>query len=453
MPYISNTGEQRKEMLAEIGVADFESLLDAVPADVRSGELRLPEGLSEMETLEKLRALAARNTVFPPGKMFAGGGIYNHYIPPVSAQLSTRSEFVTAYTPYQPEVSQGLLQTIFEYQTYISEITGLPVSNASSYDGASACADALNIARCATKRRKVIVSNHLHPHHIETFDTYNVGWKMERIPLPYKDSEHFEIDSEKLRELLSGGDVACVAVEIPNFYGCFEKGISKLAGICSEYKTLLAIGYYPFCAAHVKRPGDFGADIAYGEGQPLGIPMGWGGPALGFLSCTKDLVRFLPGRLIGKTVDETGKTAYVMTLQAREQHIRRDKANSSICTNQALMALTATIYLSSIGKEGFREVGALESGAAHYLEAKLTAIDGITNANPGSEFFNEFTIKLDCKDCASVFDRLVARGFLPGIRLSDFGGAANMWLIATTEQHKKEDLDEFAAAIAEEVAK
>lgn len=453
MPYISNTNEQRREMLSIIGVDDFEQLLDLVPAETRSGILALPDGLSEMETLEKLRELASKNTVFPPGKMFAGGGIYNHYIPPVSAQLATRSEFVTAYTPYQPEVSQGLLQTIFEYQTYISEITGLPVSNASSYDGASACADAINIARCATKRSKVVVSNHLHPHHIETFDSYNIGWKMERISLPYKNSENFEIDADKLRELLSGGDVACVVVEIPNFYGCFEKGISKLAEICREKKTLLAIGYYPFCAAHVKRPGDFGADIAYGEGQPLGIPMGWGGPALGFLACTKDLVRFLPGRLIGKTVDETGKTAYVMTLQAREQHIRRDKANSSICTNQALMALTATVYLSSIGKEGFREVGALSSAAAHYLELKLTAIDGITNANPGSEFFNEFTIKLNNKDCDAVFRRLIDRGILPGIRLSDFGGDSSMWLIATTEQHKLEDLDEFAAALAEEVAK
>lgn len=453
MPYISNTEEQRCEMLRVIGVSGFEELLDAIPLETRSDRLSLPDGLSEMETLEAMRSLASKNTVFPPGRMFAGGGIYNHYIPPVVAQLSTRSEFVTAYTPYQPEVSQGLLQTIFEYQTYISEITGLPVSNASSYDGASACADAINIARCATKRRKVIVSPHLHPQHIETFDTYNIGWRMERIPLPYLDGGRFEIDVEKLREMLSAGDVACVVLQVPNFYGCFEAGLAKISEICGEKKTLLAISYYPFCAAHTKRPGDFGADIAYGEGQALGIPMGWGGPALGFLACTKDLVRFLPGRLIGKTTDETGKTAYVMTLQAREQHIRRDKANSSICTNQALMALTATIYLSAIGREGFREVGKLASGAAHYLEAKLAAIPGISNANPGSEFFNEFTIEFSLQDTQAVYGRLIERGFLPGIPLSIFGGDGNKWLIATTEQHKQEDLDAFAAALAEEVAK
>ncbi len=453
MPYISNTEEQRLEMLKAIGVDSFEDLLTAIPPETRQRETNLPPGLSEMEVMEHLRDLASRNRVFPAAKMFAGAGIYNHYIPPVVAQISSRSEFVTAYTPYQPEVSQGLLQTIFEYQTYVCELTGLDISNASSYDGATACTDAVSIARSATRRNKVIMSSNIHPHYKQVFDTYNIGWKMDKFELPYINQENFEIDTERLCELLVNKDVACVVVTIPNFYGCFEKGISLLSETCRNYGTLLAIGMYPFISGFVKRPGELGADIAFGEGQPLGIPMNFGGPGLGFLSVKKDLVRFLPGRLIGKTTDENGKVAYVMTLQAREQHIRREKANSSICTNSALMALTATIFLSSIGKEGFREIGQLSCGAAHVLSNLLTAIPSITLAYPNAPFFNEFAIEIDCVNPLDVYQRMLERGILPGVPLSFFGGDEHVWLIATTEQHKLDDLKEFAEILAEEVSK
>ncbi|MEP0814006.1 MAG: aminomethyl-transferring glycine dehydrogenase subunit GcvPA [bacterium] len=451
MPYIANTDAQRAEMLAAIGVGSFEELLDGVPRATRADRFNLPDGLAEQDVMKRVRRLAGKNAVFAPGRMYAGAGIYNHYIPPVVAQLAARSEFVTAYTPYQPEVSQGLLQTIFEYQTYICELTGLDISNASTYDGAVGCADAVNIARAATKRGAAIISPNIHPHSIDVVRTYNIGWKMEIGKLPYSNS--FEIDLKTLDTRLAKKDVACVVVQMPNFYGYFETGLSKLGEICKKHGTLLAVGWYPFCAPFVARPGDIGADIAFGEGQPLGIPMGFGGPALGFLACRSDLVRFLPGRLIGKTEDANGKTAYVMTLQAREQHIRRDKATSSICTNQALMALTSTIYLSSLGKQGFREVGELESAAAKYLEKELTKIRGVDNAFPGAPFFNEFTIDITETDSQALFNRLVERDFLPGVPLANFGGDWNRWLIAATEQHTKEDIDEFVRAFAEEVSK
>jgi len=453
MPYISNTDEQRKSMLAAIGIESFEELLDSIPAETRIDSLNLPDGLSEMETLAEMGKLAAKNTTFRAGRIFAGGGIYNHYIPPVVSQLASRSEFVTAYTPYQSEVSQGLLQTIFEYQTYICELTGLEVSNASSYGGASACADAVSIARTATKRKKAVISPNIHPHYRETFDTYNLGWEMDVLDLPYRADAGFVLDAVEIEKMLAGDDVACVVVQIPNFYGCFEGGLSALAEICHSHGTLLAIGVYPFCAGWVKRPGDLGADIAFGEGQSLGIPMGFGGPGLGFLATKKKLVRFLPGRLIGKTTDENGRNAYVMTLQAREQHIRRGKANSSICTNSALMALTATIYLSSIGKEGFKEVGALSSGGAHYLAESLCKLDHVSLAFPDAQFFNEFVIKIENDDPDRIFDGMIEKGVLPGIPLSMFGGSKDRWLVAVTEQNTEEDLEFYVNALKSEVAK
>jgi glycine dehydrogenase subunit 1 len=453
MPYISNTEEQRDDMLKAIGVESYEELLVSIPSETRLKDMNLPTGMYEMEALEHLRNLASKNTVFPPGQMFAGAGVYNHYIPPIVSQLSTRSEFVTAYTPYQPEVSQGLLQTIFEYQTYICELTGLDISNASSYDGATACTDAVNIARSSTRRSKVVFSPNVHPHCRQVFETYNIGWKMETLELPYSNKDTFEIDVSKLDIMLANKDVACVVVAIPNFYGCFEKGLALLSDVCHKYGTLLAIGIYPFVVGFIKRPGELGADIAFGEGQPLGIPLNFGGPSLGFLAVKKDFVRFLPGRLIGKTTDENGKIAYVMTLQAREQHIRREKANSSICTNSALMALTATIFLSSVGKEGFKEIGRLSSGAAHALADMLKKISNIELAYPDVEFFNEFTIRINHIDAEDLYRRMISRGILPGVPLSNFNGDSRLWLIATTEQHKLEDLKKCASILSEEVSK
>jgi glycine dehydrogenase subunit 1 len=460
MPYIVNTDAERGEMLKVIGAGSFEDLLVDIPKDVRISKHDLPPGGDELTVTRRMDAIAAATASFAPERSFAGGGLYRHFIPAVVPALVGRSEFVTAYTPYQPEISQGMLQAIFEYQSYICMLTGMEVSNASSYDGATALADAALMARHITKRTRFVVSPHLHPHYIDTLATYNAGLqtRIDKVPYAY----HFAVDLVRLEAELEKGDVAAVVLPLVNFFGCFEAGLESVAEIAHRKGALLIVAIAdPFVLALAKSPGEIGADIAIGEGQALGLPVGYGGPLLGFIAARMANARQMPGRIVGRTTDEHGKTAYVLTLQAREQHIRREKATSNICTNEALMALTATVYLGAIGGAGFDTIAHACLNNAHYAYERLTQIPKVSAPFATSKFFDEFVLKIDVRDFERLYRNLTETGFLPGWRLDDAHGTLGLkgelnfkkcLLLAFTDMNTKESIDAFTDALAKEAA-
>ena len=434
--YVPSTREQRQEMLQAIGLSDYRELYRDVPESMYlDRSLDLPEGKSELEVSRILTAMARKNRVYDT--VLRGAGSYDHYIPSIVKQIPAKEEFLTAYTPYQAEISQGVLQSIFEYQTEICELTGMDVSNASVYDGATAAAEAAAMAR-DRKRRVTLVSAAAHPDVINTIRTYSYGTNDEIKLIPVKNGK---TDMDAMKDLL-GPEVASVYVQQPNFYGLFEDA-ETIAASVHDAGALFILGCNPITLGIMKTPRDMGADIAVGEGQPLGLPMGFGGPYLGFMATTQKYMRRLPGRIVGETTDNAGNRAYVLSLQAREQHIRREKAGSNICSNEALCALTASVYLAAMGPDGLAEAARSSMAKAHYLCAELCKLPGVKQRFEG-EFFHEFL--LDMPKADDVLAALDEKNILGGLPYED----GVLWCV--TEKASKETLDEVVSVVKEVLA-
>lgn len=435
--YVPSTAQERQEMLASIGLCSIDELFSHIPDSLKlKGELNLPSGKSELEVCRTMEHIAAQNIVFD--SIFRGAGAYDHYIPAIVKSVTGKEEFVTAYTPYQAEISQGVLQSIFEYQTMICELTGMDVSNASVYDGATAAAEAVNMC-CERSRNVVFCSAAAHPDTIEVVKTYCWASGHEFVLVPAKDGK---TDWNSIVPQLDKKTTACLYIQSPNFFGQIED-VQQAAEAVHAVGAKLIMGCNPIALGLYKTPAELGADIAVGEGQPLGMPLSFGGPYLGFMATTKAMMRKLPGRIVGETTDVDGKRAFVLTLQAREQHIRREKASSNICSNQALCAMTAAVYLAAVGPEGLKQVANLCYQKAHYLMQQLTAIPGITLRYQGP-FFHEFVT--DQGDANRILLKLEQEGILGGLPLSD-GGI--LW--CATEKNSKEDIDRMVGIIRKEL--
>ncbi len=429
-PYFPHTAEDIRQMLERIGVKSLDDLYSDVPADfLFKGEYDLPDAKSEQEVRDWFEKLAALN---PKLKVFVGEGSYDHYSPAVIPNLLSRSEFLTAYTPYQCEISQGTLRYIFEYQTMICNLTGLDVSNASMYDGPTAAAEAMRMAvACAKKKNTVLVSKGLLPNVLEVIRTYAkyYGTTIEEIAL-----EGGQTSLSSLKALLAGGDVAGAIVPSINRYGIIED-LTGFAEALHDAGAVLAEYCDPSALAAVKSPAEWGADIAVGDGQSLGIPMTLGGPSVGFMACKKDYMRKLPGRIVGQTVDSEGRRSFVLTLQAREQHIRREKATSNICSNESLMALYVTIYLSLMGPQGMREVNEKSYAGAHYLYEELLKTGKFEPVFPDKPFLKEFVLR-PLVDLDALQKKLYQAGFFAALKTEE--GYASF---CVTEKRSKEDID------------
>ncbi len=449
MTYIPHTESDREAMLKAVGVKRLEDLFQDVPARRRFPQLNLPEALSEMEVLEELQHIASANENTRELASFLGAGAYNHYIPAAVDSLLRRGEFYTAYTPYQPEISQGTLQAIFEYQSLVASLTGMEVCNASHYDGATAVAEAVSMAfaQYRGKRCKVVVSPALNPQYRETMRTYSPDEAIQFVGDGAENGDPLASKPESLIPLIDL-NTALVIVQYPDFFGRIYD-LSAVAKAAHEAGALLCVAVYPTALGLLTPPGEFGADIVTGEGQPLGIPLSYGGPYLGLFATRKEYVRKMAGRLVGETLDDRGQKEYVLTLTAREQHIRREKATSNICTNQGLMALASTIYMSLLGKIGLRKVAELCYHKAHYAADRLSSIPDFSLAS-SEEFFNEFV--LHCPQPVSeINDHLLEHGILGGYDLSQAYGPKmkNEMLIAVTEMNKRDDIDLLADTLVE----
>lgn len=429
--YVPNTDAQKQAMLSAIGVGAVEELFAAVPREMLVDSLDLPEGLSELSVRQKVTAMARKNRVYDT--VLRGAGAYRHFIPAVVKSVTSREELVTAYTPYQAEISQGILQSIFEYQTMICALTGMDVSNASVYDGSTAAAEALAMCR-DRKRTKAYASACADPQTIETMKTYCFGSNMELEVIPEKDGR---TDLEALKAAL-GTDAACFYLQQPNFYGNMED--ARTAGeIVHAAGAKYIMGCNPIALAVMETPAACGADVAVGEAQPLGLDVAFGGPYLGYMAATKAMFRKLPGRIVGQTHDVDGNVGYVLTLTAREQHIRREKASSNICSNQALCAFTAGVYLTAMGADGLKQAATLSMSKAHYFAAELEKI-GLPRVHTG-EYFHEFVTKCDHPE--KVLKALDENGILGGLPVE--GGI--LWCV--TELVSKAELDRAVAIIKE----
>lgn len=429
MKYFPHTQEDIEQMLAAAGLKSMDDLYAEIPEQLLfNREFALPEAMSEVEIRKFMDTLGKKNSQLV---CFAGAGVEDHYSPSIISPIISRGEFLTAYTPYQPEISQGTLQYIFEYQSMICELTGMDVTNASMYDGCTATAEAVMMCVAAAKKRnKVLVSATLNPKVRRVVETYS---KYKGIVVETVAEKDGVTDLNDLNSKLSAGDVAGVVLAQPNFYGIIED-YSGVAQMCHDNKALMVMNANPSALAVLKTPAEWGADIACGDGQSLGIPMNYGGPYVGYLACTNSLVRKLPGRIVGSTTDVDGKRAFVLTLQAREQHIRREKANSNICSNQSLMALYVTIYMSLMGHKGLKEVNKRSYAGAHYLAEQLVATGKCSMAFD-KPFLNEFAVKTTV--CPKAIQAaLLEKGILGGVRIAD-----NMLLFCVTEQRTKAEID------------
>ena len=434
--YVPSTEAERREMLKAIGLTDYRELYRDVPEKMYLDEpLNIPEGMSELEVSNAISAMAAKNKVFKT--VLRGAGAYDHYIPSIVKYIPTKEEFLTAYTPYQAEMSQGVLQSIFEYQTMICELTGMDVSNASVYDGATAAGEAAAMCR-DRKRRVTLVSGASHPDTINTVRTYCYGTGDEMRIVPMKDGK---TDLAALREMLTE-DVASVYIQQPSFFGQLEDA-TVIGEMVHAAGAMYIMGCNPIALAIMKTPKDCGADIAVGEGQPLGMPLSYGGPYLGFMATLTKHMRKLPGRIVGQTTDSKGDTAYVLSLQAREQHIRREKASSNICSNQALCAFTAGLYMATMGPDGMAEAANQSMAKAHYLAAKLCEIPGVILKYKGG-FFHEFVTEMPRQD--EVLKALEDADILGGLPVE--GGI--MW--CATEKVTKAQLDKAIEVVKEVLA-
>jgi glycine dehydrogenase subunit 1 len=441
--YVSATSDDRREMLAAIGVSSIEELFADIPQALRLGrELALDAGLSEQEVYDELRALAARNSSTEDEVSFLGGGMYDHYVPSLIDSIILRSEFLTPYTPYQPEISQGGLQAMFEYQTAISELTALPVSNASVYEGPSAVAAAGYVAKLHNGRRRFVISRGVHPHSRETLRTLAHGYGMEVLEAELQ-------DGVTARPPLDG-DVSALIVQQPNFLGAVED-VEPLATAAADVGALTICACDPLPLALLRPPGECGADLAVGEGQTLGNRLDFGGPSFGFFAATDELMRKLPGRIAGETQDVDGKRGFVLTLQTREQHIRRERATSNICTSQALNALAGVIYLSWLGRQGIVELAELMLQRTAYARERLAAVDGVTLLHT-QPVVREFAVALDAP-VGRVRERCLADGINPGYALGrDYPEHADGLLIAITERRTKADIDRLVDALGAAIA-
>lgn len=441
--YISNTPEDIRKMLAAIGVARFEDLIAEVPEGLRvKGLLKLPAALSEYEVEKLLSKMSGRN--YDPSSMvsFLGAGVYDHVIPSLVDFVISRPEFYTAYTPYQPEVSQGTLTAIYEYQSLVAELMDMDVSNASLYDAGSALGEAVHVARDLTLRHRILVSETLHPYHTQVMRTYASGLDVPVETVPSKDGV---MDIQALDAMLKE-DVAAVIISHPNFFGMLES-VFEISEKVHAAGAFLVVAVDPISMGILAPPGSYSADVAVAEGQSLGLAQGFGGPYLGVFTCKKEHVRRLPGRLIGRTVDTEGKQGFVMTLQTREQHIRREKATSNICTNEALCALASVVFLSVVGKEGLKEMANLSLQKAHYLAERLGKLAGYEIAFRGP-FFKEFTLKTK-RPASEIVHGMLEHGFLAGVDLGRFNEAwSNLLLVAVTEKRTKQEMDAFVEALA-----
>ena len=445
--YTSATDADREAMLAAIGAGSVGELFDGIPDGVKLDRaLELEAGLSEHDVYERLRALAARNVDAEREVSFLGAGMYDHYVPAIVDAITSRSEFLTPYTPYQPEISQGGLQAMFEFQTAISELTGLPVSNAALYEGPSSVASAAYLAIQVTGRKKLVASRGVHPHSRESLATYGAGY----------DSELVEVGLEAgLTEAAALADAideetAAVFLQQPNFLGAIED-VEALGAAAKEKGALLIVACDPIALSILKPPGECGVDVAVGEGQPLGNRLDFGGPSFGFFAATEEHVRRMPGRIAGETTDADGRRGFVLTLQTREQHIRREKATHNICTAQALNALAGVIYLSWLGKQGFRELGELLVRRTAYAREALTAIDGVQPLHE-APVVREFALELDAP-VDRVLELCAERGIGAGYALGrDYPELEDGLLVALTERRGREDIDRFAEVLAEAMA-
>ncbi len=432
--YIPSTKTERDEMLRDAGLSDINELYADIPGSVRiKGPLNLPEGLSELEVRRRMTEIAGQNHVF--SNILRGAGAYDHYIPSIVKSVTSKEEFVTAYTPYQAELSQGILQSIFEYQTMICALTGMDVSNASVYDGSTAAAEAA--AMCIRgKHRITLVSEAAHPDTISVVRTYCFGTDNEVRIVPLKDGR---TDINALRSML-GDETASVYIQQPNFYGLIEDA-SEIGNLVHASGAKFIMGCNPMCISIMNTPAECGADIAVGEGQPLGMALSYGGPYLGFMAAGKDMMRNLPGRIVGQTADTDGNRAFVLTLQAREQHIRREKASSNICSNQALCALTAAVYMSVMGPDGIRSAAEQSMSKAHYFAESLCKIKGISMSHTGC-YFHEFVTQIPV-DSALILEKLAKADILGGLPVED----GILWCV--TEKISREKLDEAASIVKE----
>ena len=430
--YIPNSAAEERAMLDSLGLSSATQLFDHLPEAVRLNGLDIPEGRSELEVREAVEAMAEKNKRFR--SIFRGAGAYNHYIPSIVKSVTSKKEFVTAYTPYQAEISQGVLQSIFEYQTMICELTGMDVSNASVYDGAVAAAEA--IVMCQERKRiRAVVSGAVNPQVRTVIQTYCESHK---IPLEILPTVDGLTDPAALMAALKADD-ACVYFQQPNFYGLIENG-EALVAAAHAVGAKAIVGVDPISLGLLKTPGEYGADIAVGEGQSLGLPMGFGGPYLGFMASTQAMMRRLPGRIVGQTVDAKGNRAFVLTLQAREQHIRREKATSSICSNEALCAMTASVYLATVGPDGLAQCARQCLNNAHYAAAEISKIPGFS-LRYSAPFYQEFVT--ECPNSEEVLNTLARNGILGGLPVE--GGI--LWCV--TEMNNKGQIDALVELLKE----
>jgi len=443
--YLPNTDAEIKLMLDEIGASNIGELFSPIPEKVRfSGELNIPKGMTEQELDKHMEKLSKMNISMEDMICFRGAGAYDHYIPVVVNALASRSEFYTAYTPYQAEISQGVLQAIFEFQTMVCELTGMEASNASMYDGSSSTAEACTIALVnAKKRNKILVSRGLHPETRQVIETYMSGRDVDIQEVPLHEGE---TDYEKLAEMCDES-TAAVCIQSPNFLGIVED-MDKVSGITEQNKAAFIVNTDLISLGILKPPGESGADFVVGEAQGLGNPMAFGGPHLGFFAASGKYIRKMPGRIAGETTDDKGKRGYVLTLQAREQHIRREKATSNICSNHALNALAATIYMSVVGKEGIRELALRCANNARYASEKLIET-GRFSLLYNKPFFKEFLVEAK-EDTGKLNRRLLEQGYLGGYETKEvYPEMGNGWLVAVTEKRTKQEIDNFAAKAGE----
>ena len=436
--YFPHTEEEIKEMLRVAGVNSLEELYSDVPESIRfKGDYDIPEAKSEIELRQLLESFGLLNDQLTS---FAGAGVYDHYTPAVIPNIISRSEFLTSYTPYQAEISQGTLHYIFEYQSMMAELTGMDISNASMYDGTTATAEAAIMAMNAGKKcTKVLASRTVDPKTMQVVETYAKyhGFDIEMI-----DEKDGTTDREDMRRRLAEGGVAGVILQMPNYYGIVED-YTGFADDIHESKALMIMNSVAADLAVLKSPGEWGADIAVGDGQSLGIPMSFGGPSVGYMCCNEKLIRKMPGRIVGLTKDNRGQRAFVLTLQAREQHIRRQKATSNICSNESLMALYVTIYMSLMGKEGLKEAAELSYSGAHYLCDELLKTGRFTMAYD-KPFFNEFCVRYD-GDIDALQERCIAAGYLAGVKIDE-----HTLMLAVTEKRQKHEIDELVELMKED---
>ena len=434
-------------MLEAIGADSIDELFADIPESLRLGRpLDLPDGKPETEVYDRLSALASRNAHAEAETSFLGAGMYDHYVPAIVDAITSRSEFLTPYTPYQPEISQGGLQVMFEFQTAMSELTGLPVSNAALYEGPSAVASAAYLAIGATGRRKLVASRGLHPHSRESLVTYGAGYGTELVEVPLADGV---TDAAALAEAIDD-ETAAVFLQQPNFLGAVED-IEALGAAAKEHRALVVVACDPIALSILRPPGECGADIAVGEGQPLGNRLDYGGPSFGFFCATEEHIRRMPGRIAGETTDVDGRRGFVLTLQTREQHIRREKATHNICTAQALNALAGMVHLAWLGKRGFVELGELLVRRTAYARERLSAVDGVELLHEAPAV-REFAVTLDAP-VGDVLDRCAAEGIGAGYQLGrDYPEYENGLLVALTERRSRQDIDRLADVLGRAVA-